>query len=141
MWLLYSELEDLKHQIYFSLFYSNIMALQISGSSYICSLNKLNIMIEAYKTVSTQLKPHNQIQENCNVQSAWQLSETHLAKTRQQKAILRPAVSSIFIIFPIFSLKERKWQPNTDYGFPLLIYFFFFILDQSGLSPQRLIHV
>lgn len=46
----YSELEDLKHQIYFSFSYFNIMPLQIPAPNYNCSLNKLNIMMEAYKT-------------------------------------------------------------------------------------------
>lgn len=50
MWLLYSELEDLKHQIYFSFCYFNIMPLQIPVPNYNCSLNKLSIMMEAYKT-------------------------------------------------------------------------------------------
>lgn len=46
--LLYSQ--DLKHHIYFSFCYFNIMPLQIPVSNYNCSLNKLNIMMEAYKT-------------------------------------------------------------------------------------------
>lgn len=50
MWLLYSELEDLKHQTYFSFCYFNIMPLQTAVSNYNCSLNTLNIMMEADKT-------------------------------------------------------------------------------------------